>query len=258
MICVTQVSKTYRQGFFSSKKICAVDTVSFSIEKGCTLGLLGNSGCGKSTVAKLLMGMEQPDKGEIFIQGKNIAEYSKTGRGELSRIIQMIFQQPEESFDPEMKIEKSLLEPMEIHKLYTKKQRKEKVRELMFQLNLSEILLEQYPHQISGGEAQRLSIVRALTLEPGILILDEATSMLDISTQAQILRILKELQKRKKLTYLFISHDPGTVQWMCDTVAVMKNGKIIEYGACEEVFHRPKDLFTRKLVNSWYSFDINL
>lgn len=253
MIQVKEISKSFQRGFFSRETIRAVDHVTFHIEEGKTLGLLGSSGCGKSTIAKLLLGMETPEEGQILIDGKDILHQSVSERKELGKKIQMIFQQPGESFDPEMKIEKSLLEPMEIHQLYAEKKRKQVLRELMAQLNLPEILLDRYPHQISGGEAQRLAILRALTLNPRILILDEPTSMLDVSTQAQILRILKKLQEKRKLTYLFISHDPGVVQWMCDTLAVMKDGKILEYGASQSILQNPKEKFTRELLFSWYA-----
>lgn len=218
------VSKSFRQGLFSERRIRAVEDVSFEIEKGKTVGLLGDSGCGKSTIAKLLMRMEKPDEGKILLEGRDVA---MEDRRQSARRIQMIFQQPEGSFDPEICLEKSMVEPMEIHGLYSGLERRHKVLELMGSLNLPENLLSKFPHQISGGEAQRLAIVRALTLEPKILILDEATSMLDVSTQAQILNGLKELQKEKKLTYLFITHDPLVAKWMCDEILYMENGRLL-------------------------------
>ena len=163
----------------------------------------------------------------------------------------MIFQQPEESFDPEMQIGKSILEPMRLHGIGTEKEREQKRAELMEYLNLSEQLLTRYPHQISGGEAQRLAIVRALTLDPQILILDEPTSMLDVSTQAQILNILKDLQKSRKLSYLFITHDSGAARWMCDEIAVMDQGRIVEYGETEAVFQNPLQQWTKDLLYAW-------
>lgn len=224
MIRAEQISKSYRQGFFSGKRFYAVKDISFHVKKGTTMGLLGDSGCGKSTVAKMLMQMEIPDSGKIFINGVEINQLR--GRRQRCRNIQMIFQQPEESFDPEMRICKSLLEPMEINKIRTEKDRTEYVKELMDRLNLPESLLQKYPHQISGGEAQRLAIVRALTLNPDILILDEATSMLDVSTQAQILNLLKKLQRERELTYLFITHDRPAAFWMCDEILFMEGGKL--------------------------------
>ena len=165
--------------------------------------------------------------------------------------MQMIFQQPEESFDPEMRLGKSIAEPMEVNEIGTAAERKGKIEALMEQLNLPMQILNRYPHQISGGEAQRLAIIRALTLEPQILLLDEPTSMLDVSTQAQILNILKELQKSRGLTYLFITHDAGVARWMCDEIAVMDQGRIIEYGPTEQVFAEPKEKWTKELLFSW-------
>lgn len=192
--------------------------------------------------------MLRPDQGTISLMGQDPFVMKKKT---LARIVQMIFQQPEESFDPEMQIGKSILEPMRLHGIGTEKEREQKRAELMEYLNLSEQLLTRYPHQISGGEAQRLAIVRALTLDPQILILDEPTSMLDVSTQAQILNILKDLQKSRKLSYLFITHDSGAARWMCDEIAVMDQGRIVEYGETEAVFQNPLQQWTKDLLYAW-------
>ena len=248
MIKAEHISKSYRQGFFSSRKQEVVSDLSFHMKKGTTFGLLGSSGCGKSTVARMIMGILKPEKGQILIEGTDPQAMDRKTRGQ---IMQMIFQQPEESFDPEMRLGKSIAEPMEVNEIGTAAERKGKIEVLMEQLNLPMQILNRYPHQISGGEAQRLAIIRALTLEPQILLLDEPTSMLDVSTQAQILNILKELQKSRGLTYLFITHDAGVARWMCDEIAVMEQGRIIEYGPTEQVFAEPKEKWTKELLFSW-------
>ena len=165
--------------------------------------------------------------------------------------IQIIFQHPETSLDPAKKIGYSLEEPMIIHKMYDKAGRKKRVKELLDLVDLGEELLDRYPHQISGGEAQRIMIARALSLDPKILILDEPTSMLDVSVQAQVMTLLKELQEKLGLSYLFISHDLDVVRWFCDEIAVMEEGKFVETGRTEDVIGHPKAEFTKKLVESF-------
>lgn len=242
------VTKRFRRSFFSAKTKEVLLDINLHLEQGRTVGLLGSSGCGKSTFAKIANGMLRPEQGQVSVMGQNPFELDKK---KLAKTVQMIFQQPEESFDPEMQIGKSILEPMQLHGIGTEAERKQKRAELMECMNLSEQLLTRYPHQISGGEVQRLAIVRALTLEPQILILDEPTSMLDVSTQAQILNILKDLQSQRNLSYLFITHDSGAARWMCDEIAVMDQGHIIEYGEAESLFQNPQQEWTRKLLYAW-------
>ena len=181
--------------------------VSFTVQDGKTFGIVGNSGCGKSTIANMLLSLIKPDSGTIEIDGT----------------IQIIFQHPETSLDPAKKIGYSL----------------------------GEELLDRYPHQISGGEAQRIMIARALSLDPKILILDEPTSMLDVSVQAQVMTLLKELQEKLGLSYLFISHDLDVVRWFCDEIVVMEEGKFVETGRTEDVIGHPKMEFTKKLVENF-------
>lgn len=244
----SHITKCFRRTLFSRKAKEVLLDVNLYLEPGHTVGLLGSSGCGKSTFAKIVNGMLRPDQGTISLMGQDPFVMKKKT---LARIVQMIFQQPEESFDPEMQIGKSILEPMRLHGIGTEKEREQKRAELMEYMNLSEQLLTRYPHQISGGEAQRLAIVRALTLDPQILILDEPTSMLDVSTQAQILNILKDLQKSRRLSYLFITHDSGAARWMCDEIAVMDQGRILEYGETEAVFQNPLQQWTKELLYAW-------
>ena len=201
MLKVSHICKTFTGGIIRKTRVNAVKDVSFTIRDGETFGIVGNSGCGKSTIANMLLSLIKPDSGTIEIDGT----------------IQIIFQHPETSLDPAKKIGYSLEEPMIIHKMYDKAGRKKRVKEL----------LDRYPHQISGGEAQRIMIARALSLDPKILILDEPTSMLDVSVQAQIMTLLKELQEKLGLSYLFISHDLDVVRWFCDEVAVMEEGECV-------------------------------
>ena len=183
----------------------------------------------------MLLSLIKPDSGTIEIDGT----------------IQIIFQHPETSLDPAKKIGYSLEEPMIIHKMYDKDGRKKRVKELLDLVDLGEELLDRYPHQISGGEAQRIMIARALSLDPKILILDEPTSMLDVSVQAQVMTLLKELQEKLGLSYLFISHDLDVVRWFCDEIAVMEEGKFVETGRTEDVIGHPKAEFTKRLVENF-------
>ena len=225
MLKVSHISKTFTGGIIKKTRVEAVKDVSFTVQDGKTFGIVGNSGCGKSTIANMLLSLIKPDSGTIEIDGT----------------IQIIFQHPETSLDPAKKIGYSLEEPMIIHRMYDKAGRKARVREL----------LDRYPHQISGGEAQRIMIARALSLDPKILILDEPTSMLDVSVQAQVMTLLKELQEKLGLSYLFISHDLDVVRWFCDEIAVMEEGKFVETGRTEDVIGHPKMEFTKKLVENF-------
>ena len=220
MLKVSHISKTFTGGIIKKTRVEAVKDVSFTVQDGKTFGIVGNSGCGKSTIAN-------------------------------DGTIQIIFQHPETSLDPAKKIGYSLEEPMIIHRMYDKAGRKARVRELLDLVDLGEELLDRYPHQISGGEAQRIMIARALSLDPKILILDEPTSMLDVSVQAQVMTLLKELQKKLGLSYLFISHDLDVVRWFCDEIAVMEEGKFVETGRTEDVIGHPKTEFTKKLVENF-------
>ena len=209
--------------------------VAFPRQDGKTCGIGGNPGGGNSTSAKMLLSLIKPGSG--------------TSEGDGT--IQIIFQHPETSLDPAKKIGYSLEEPMIIHRMYDKAGRKARVRELLDLVDLGEELLDRYPHQISGGEAQRIMIARALSLDPKILILDEPTSMLDVSVQAQVMTLLKELQEKLGLSYLFISHDLDVVRWFCDEIAVMEEGKFVETGRTEDVIGHPKMEFTKKLVENF-------
>ena len=211
----------------------ALKNINLDLYENKITAFIGPSGCGKSTIANMLLSLIKPDSGTIEIDGT----------------IQIIFQHPETSLDPAKKIGYSLEEPMIIHRMYDKAGRKARVRELLDLVDLGEELLDRYPHQISGGEAQRIMIARALSLDPKILILDEPTSMLDVSVQAMTL--LKELQEKLGLSYLFISHDLDVVRWFCDEIAVMEEGKFVETGRTEDVIGHSKMEFTKKLVENF-------
>ena len=251
MIEVRGLTKTFTSGVFRKRTVRAVTDVSFSIPRGKTLGLAGDSGCGKSTIARMLLKLTEPDSGEILLDGDTITHLTDKQFKPYRRKIQIVFQHPESSLDPSKQILYSLREPMIIHGLYTKEERLTKIQELLHLVGVSEKLLTRYPHQISGGEAQRIMIARALTLTPEILILDEPTSMLDVSIQAQIMTLLRDLQGRLGLTYLFISHDVDVLTWFCDEIAVMSQGKIVESGPASEIVQHPQDAYTKRLIESF-------
>ena len=251
MLEVRGLNKTFTSGVFNKRKVHAVKDVSFTLAKATTLGLAGNSGCGKSTVARLLLKLIKPDSGEIILNGENICNISEGHFKPYRRKMQIVFQHPESSLDPSKPIKYSLLEPMQIHGLYSKQERMEKIKELLSMVGVGEHLLTRYPHEISGGEAQRIIIARALTLEPEILILDEPTSMLDVSIQAHIMTLLRELQEKMGLTYLFISHDIDVLEWFCDNIAVMNQGQIVEYGTVDKVLSAPSQEYTKRLLDSF-------
>lgn len=255
MLKVKQLSKHYCSGIIRRHHVDAVKNVSFEIPRGKILGLVGNSGCGKSTVARLIMRLIKPDSGEIYLDGINLMELSDKKMKEQRTKIQIIFQHPESSLDPQKRIINSLLEPMEIHKIgKNKEERTARIEELFDLVGLKTELFTRFPHQISGGEAQRVVISRAMTLNPKVLILDEPTSMLDVSIQAHIMNILKELQQKKDMTYLFISHDLEVLSWFCDDIHVMKQGEIIEKGTKDDIVNHPKNPFTKELVDCFCEF----
>ena len=251
MLEVSHLSKTFTSGLIHKRTIRAVDDVSFSIPEGKTFGIVGNSGCGKSTIARMLLSLEQPDTGSIRIHQEELPPAGTKAAKAATRNIQIIFQHPESSLDPRRRVGTSLLEPMRIHRMYDASERTERVRELLSLVDLDEALLSRYPHTLSGGEAQRIMIARALTLNPKILILDEPTSMLDVSVQAQVMTLLRDLQKRLGLSYLFISHDIDVVRWLCDDIAVMKEGHFVETGPASRVISHPEHPFTKELLENF-------
>ena len=224
----------------------AVNDVTFSIEKGKTLGLIGESGCGKSTIGKTVMGLSKATSGTIKYQGREINSYSTKEMKEFRRKVQMIFQDPYSSLDPKKRIQ----EPMYIHNIGTPKERLEKSKELLETVGLSYYHMNRYPHEFSGGQRQRINIARALTLNPDLLICDEPTSALDVSIQAQVLNLFKQLQEKFQLTYLFISHSLNVVKYLSDDIAVMYLGKMVELGDSNEIYKNPLHPYTKALFSA--------
>ena len=246
--------KTYTQtsGFFVRKQrvIKALNNVSLSIKPGETLAIVGESGSGKSTLARCLLQLLSFDQGELFFKGKNLTSLDDKAKKHLKRQIQMVFQDPYASLNPRMKIEEILEEGLVIHDLGNKKVRQTKVRSMIKKVGLTVPDLQKYPHQFSGGQRQRIGIARALIVEPELVICDEPVSALDVSIQAQILLLLKDLQKELGLSYLFISHDLRVVRHMADRIVVMHQGKVVEQGLTKNIYEKPKANYTRELLNA--------
>ena len=230
--------------------IKAVESVSFQINSGKTLGLVGESGCGKTTTGNLIMSLEKPTSGNIYFKGKDIFLMNKNQKKELCSELQMIFQDPFGSLHPRMNVEKIISEPIRVNKIYKKNLIKDKVCEILELVGLKSDHLKRYPHQFSGGQRQRIGIARALTLRPKLLIADEPVSALDVSIQAQVINLLIELQEKLNLSFLFISHDLSVIQHVSDEVAVMYLGKIVEYGSCSDIFSNPKHPYTKALLSA--------
>lgn len=230
----------------------AVDGVSFEIERGKTLALVGESGCGKSTVARLMVGLYEPTRGSVTFDGVDAHAAYKTSQGlVLRRRIQMIFQDPYASLNPRWTVEDIIGEPLREHGLITDKAELcTKVESLLQQVGLSPMDRVKYPHQFSGGQRQRLSIARALATEPEFLVCDEPTSALDVSVQAQVLNIMKDLQRERGLTYLFISHNLAVVRHVSDQVGVMYLGRLVELADKHTLFDRPRHPYTRMLLDA--------
>jgi len=250
------VSRTFSHGVFRPQVNRAVDNVSFSLERGKTFGLVGGSGCGKTTLARMIAGLLPPSSGQILFEGRNTAGFDRAQRKQYHRRLQVIFQNPEAALDPSMRIRDSLLEALEIHRIgRDRDERMARIRRALEQVALPEYLLSRYPHQISGGEGQRLVICRALLLEPEILLLDEPTSMLDVSVQAHIMNILRTLQEQLGLTYLFITHDIELLGWISHSIGVMQHGKLVEAGTREQIMQSPRHPYTQALLRAYRDWD---
>lgn len=234
----------------NNKKIVkAVDNVNFSIMKGETFGLVGESGCGKSTTGKMLLRLTEPTSGKVFFKGEELT--SKSGKELLAirRNLQMIFQNPYGSLDPKMTLKTILEEPLKIHGI-NKNSREKRIKELLSYISFSSSYLDRYPGEFSGGQLQRIAIARSLALNPQFIVADEPVSALDVSIQAQILNLLIDLQKELDLTYLFISHDLSVVQYVSDRVGVMYLGRIVELADCESLYNNPLHPYTKLLLSS--------
>lgn len=242
----------YKKGLFSSEigNVRAVDGLDFTVFQGETLGIVGESGCGKSTVGQLILQLLEPTEGEIWFQGKNLSSLQKADLKEIRRDLQMIFQDPYSSLNPRMRVEDIVGEPLKIFEKYSKRERQEKVTELLRLVGLDSHHLTRHPHEFSGGQRQRIGIARALALHPKIIICDEAVSALDVSIQSQILNLLKKLQKELGLTYIFIAHGLPAVKHISDRIAVMYLGKIVELADRDTLFTNPKHPYTQALLSA--------
>ncbi|NGM69118.1 ABC transporter ATP-binding protein [Natronolimnobius sp. AArcel1] len=228
----------------------AVDGVSFEINTGETLGLVGESGCGKSTTGETLLRLQEPSDGRVEFDGRNVYDLEGHELTQFRQDAQVVFQDPFSSLDPRMTIGSIVRQPLDIHDVGTASERRERVRELLERVGLSVDQLDRYPHEFSGGQRQRIGIARALALEPEFLVLDEPTSALDVSVQAQVLNLLDDLQDEFDLTYLLISHDLSVIRHVCDRVAVMYLGEIVEIGPVEDIFDDPNHPYTQALLES--------
>ncbi len=229
----------------------AVDDISFDVYPGETLGLVGESGCGKTTLGRSLLRLAPVRSGEVIFEGKDLLSISENEMKEMRKDLQIIFQDPFSSLNPRMTIGNAILEPMEVHKiLENDQQRREKVVDLLETVSMSGDHYNRYPHEFSGGQRQRIGIARALALNPRFIVCDESVSALDVSVQAQVLNLLLELREQFNLTYIFISHDLSVVKFMSDRMMVMNQGKIEEFGDSDEIYNHPKQEYTRKLIEA--------
>jgi oligopeptide transport system ATP-binding protein len=240
-----------RSGFLIqrvTRTVKAVDGVSFTIREGRTLGLVGESGSGKSTTGYCVLQLLKPTAGSVRFKG---TELTTVGGGNLRRLrrdMQIVFQDPYSSLDPRMTVGGIVSEPLEIHGIGSRRDRRSRVRELLDVVGFNPDFENRYPHEFSGGQRQRIGVARALALNPDLIVCDEPVSALDVSIQAQVLNLLKDLQRDFGLTYLFISHDLAVVRSMSDDIAVMKDGKIVEAGTADEVYERPNEAYTKALL----------
>jgi oligopeptide/dipeptide ABC transporter ATP-binding protein len=240
---------TATRGFPRTQKIVvrAVDGISFRVRDGEAFGLVGESGCGKSTAGRAVLRLVEPDDGDIVFKGENVRTASKGRLRELRRKLQIIFQDPYASLNPRRMVGKALMEPMRVHGMADRSAREERTKALLAEIGLPADAMMRFPHEFSGGQRQRIGIARALTLEPELIVADEPVSALDVSVQAQILLLLKKLQERRGLAFVFISHDLGVVRYFCQRIAVMYLGRIVETGPVPGIFREPLHPYTRML-----------
>lgn len=254
ILTASGLNKTYTQRAgrfgFGTTQTKALDNVSIRLRKGATLAVVGESGSGKSTLARCLLQLQPLDSGEVIFEGQDLARLSGKALRDARRHLQMVFQDPFASLNPRMKVGAIVGEGLQIHRLGTEAEQRKKVLDMLKRVGLKESDLQKYPHEFSGGQRQRIGIARALVLEPRVVVCDEPVSALDVSIQAQILLLLKDLQQEMSLSYLFISHDLRVVRHIADEIAVMHNGKIVEQGQAEEVYESPAQEYTRNLLKS--------
>ncbi len=248
------VTKRFRARDWGAKPFYAAKDVTLAIPEGETVGLVGESGCGKSTIGRLLLRLLPVDEGTVNFQGADITRCTYAQLRPLRTRMQMLFQHPDSSFHPRRTLLQSLIEPILLHRLLPHKQACDKAGELLDIVGLPSELLSRYPHQVSGGQLQRAALARALTVDPRLLILDEPTSMLDVSIQAQVVEVLHKVQQRFGLSYLFISHDLDVIRAVSSRIAVMQAGCIVEAGETDQVLTTPTHPYTRQLLEAFDQF----
>jgi peptide/nickel transport system ATP-binding protein len=248
--------KTYfpiRNGFFGgiTDYVKAVDDISFDVYPGETLGLVGESGCGKTTTGRTILRLNEPTAGQMIYKGKDIASLNEQELREFRKEVQIIFQDPYSSLNPRMTIGNAIMEPMQVHGILANdEERKKRVEELLEKVSLGAEHFNRYPHEFSGGQRQRIGIARALAVNPKFIICDESVSALDVSVQAQVLNLLNDLKQEFGLTYIFISHDLSVVKYMSDRMVVMQNGKIEEMGDADQIYLEAKTQYTQRLISA--------
>jgi oligopeptide transport system ATP-binding protein len=249
----SHVSKSFVTGRagFGRARISAVDDVSLAVRRGESLGIVGESGCGKTTLARMLVGLENPDSGRIEVAGRDVGNLRGRARRALSRDIQMVFQDPYTSLNPRLSVLDLIGEPLTVHRTATTTaERRSRVGELLEMVNLSPDMMSRFPHQFSGGQRQRIGIARALALEPRVLVCDEPVSALDVSVQAQVVNLLRSLQERMGIALVFIAHDLAVVRHVSDRTAVMYLGNVVETAATADLFAAPSHPYTQSLLSA--------
>ena len=247
------------RGQRGDKKILrAVDDVSFDLRRGSTLALVGESGSGKSTVANMVLSLLEPTSGSVLFEGRDVAQLKGRELFDMRRKMQVVFQNPYGSLDPMYSIYRCIEEPLALHKVGNRKEREERVAELLDMVQMPRSAMRRYPNELSGGQRQRIAIARAMALEPEVIVLDEAVSALDVLVQNQILKLLTELQEEMGLSYLFITHDLAVVRQTADDIVVMRQGRVVEQGPADMIFDDPRDEYTRNLINSVPGLNIEL
>lgn len=231
-------------------KVTAVDGLTIKLMPGETIGIVGESGCGKSTTANVMCGLQAPTSGKVYFKGVDVTKRTADMRKTIGRVISVVFQDPATALNARMTVHDQLLDPMIVHNVGTKAEREKRIKKLIDMVGLPSSVLEALPGQMSGGQRQRVAIARALSLKPDAIIADEPTSALDVSVRAQILNLLTDLKKELGLSMVFISHDIQTVRYISDNIIVMNKGKAVERGTAAEVFNNPKDDYTRLLLGA--------
>ncbi len=255
MIELDAVTKTYSSGYFSRQKTVAVSEATLEIQRGETLGLVGESGCGKSTIGRIALMLTKPTSGKVWFDGVELSSLSKPALRKLRPRMQIVFQDPDTSLNPRMVIGDCIAEPVKIWQRCSANETTDRVLELMDMVGIQQDLVSRYPFELSGGQKQRVALARALALDPEFIVADEPTAALDLSVQAQLLHLLKDIRKKRNLTLLFISHDLQVIRSLADRVAVMKTGRILEEQKTPDLFTNPEHPYTCQLITAAYEGD---